>query len=289
MKSEECSCSVNSELFGRRGGFFDEAIAPLWSEVYDSLVARADVCKGSSVLDLGTGSGEVAIRLARAVGRKGKVLAIDEQSTMLGLARRKSRSRGLNIEFEQMSMEKMDLPVNRFDSVLANYSLCCCMDYRAALKECLRVLRPGGRLTYNHGGPSDPLANQVIFSLFEAYKSRSPSRKLREFRRLRDAQVEAFRKYRDPFTCLELMRSLGFENSEATLSRHSLRYKGARIYVDEWISFDWSPEAEEISAEDLRRFRSEAIRALAPLSKEPGFVVERDVVYFTGLKPSDRC
>ena len=121
------------------------------------------------------------------------------------------------------------------------------------------------------------MATQVIFKIFEGYKTSSPSDNLRGFRESRDAQVEAFKKYRDPFTSLELMRSLGYEDAEAALTRHSLDYEHPGSFIDQWLLFDWAAEAEEISPRDLSRFKKEATEAIRPLSKGPRFIVERDV------------
>ena len=213
------------------------------------------------------------------------MVAIDAQPEMLQIARRKANERGVqNIEFKESTMESMKLPDDSFDSVLAHYSLCCCSDYRATLDECFRVLREGGRLTYNHGGAADPLPFQVIFKIFENYKTNSPSKDLEEMRSAEFAQAEAVEKYTDPYVTLDEMRGAGFKNAEATLTKRGVRYKDVAAYVDEWILFDWATEAEEISPADLRRFRREATEALAPLSEGPGFNVERDTIFFTGKR-----
>jgi hypothetical protein len=140
-------------------------------------------------------------------------------------------------------------------------------------------------LTYSHSGPNDPLAFQVIVKIFENYKTNNPSKRLEELRTAELAQYEAVEKYTEPFVTLEEMRSVGFSNAEATLTRRSDRYKDVRAYIDEWILFDWALEAEEIAAADLQRFRREASDALNPLSEGPGFNVERDTIFFTGVKP----
>jgi O-methyltransferase/aklanonic acid methyltransferase len=236
-------------------------------------------------LDVGTGTGEVALRLSSLVGRKGSVVAIDAETKMLQIARRKARDRGIhNVKFRRTSMEAMDLPDRSFDSVVGNYSLCCVMDYKAALAECLRVLKPGGRLTYNHTGPSDPLASQVIFKIFEEYKTRTPSKRLKEIRASEAAQEEAWKEYRDPFVTLTALRGLGFDEAEAVVAQRTIRHEGAGGFVDEWLLFDWASEAEEIPPRELKRFRSEAIEALSPLSKGPEFKVESDMIFFTGIK-----
>jgi ubiquinone/menaquinone biosynthesis C-methylase UbiE len=278
-------CLTNCELFGKHAAYFESTIVPLWQEGYDSLVSRAHVKEGSATLDVGTGTGEVALRLGRLVGGSGRVVAIDAQPEMLQIAKQKAKERGVrNIEFKESTMELMNLTDDSFDSVLGHYSLCCCSDYRATLEECLRVLKRGGRLTYNHSGPNDPLPFQVISKIFENYKTKRPSKKLEELRIAELSQFEAVDKYTDPFVTLEEMRSVGFSNAEATLSKRSVRYDGVAAYIDEWIMFDWVLEAEEISDVDLQRFRKEATDALTPLSEGPGFKVERDTIFFTGVK-----
>ena len=285
MLDPEKACLVNCELFGKHAGLFESAIVPLWQGVYDSLVQRAQIDEASRVLDVGTGTGEVALRLGRLVGRKGRVVGIDAQPEMLQIAMRKAKSDGFgNVEFKQMPMEEINLPEDSFDSVVGNYSLCCCMDYEATLSECRRVLKLGGRLTYNHGGPSDPLAYQVITRIFEDYKTTTPTKKLSEIREASALQSEAVQKYRDPMVTLDTLRSIGFEEAEATVTQRVIDYKDAGGFVDEWISFDWSSEVEEISFPEMKVFRKEAIEALRPLSKVEGFRVESDEVFFTGLK-----
>ena len=276
---------ANCELFEKGAAYFESAIVPLWQEGYDSLVARARVAQGSGALDVGSGSGEIALRLGRIVGDRGSVVAVDASREMLSIAKRKAAERGIrNIEFKVSAMESMKLPSESFDSVLAHYSLCCCSDYRAALAECLRVLKPGGRLTYNHGGPYDPLAFQVMIKIFENYKTSTPSKKLKEMRDSEAAQAEAVEKYTDPYVTLEEMRNVGFKDVEATLAKRTVKYKDVEAYIDEWILFDWVSEVEEISDADIRRFRRKATEAMTPLSKGPGFTVEKDTIFFTGVK-----
>jgi ubiquinone/menaquinone biosynthesis C-methylase UbiE len=279
------ACAVICELFGEQAALFESRIVPLWQGTYDSLVNRARITKGSRVLDVGSGTGEVALRLGRLVGRTGHVVAVDAQPEMLRIAKGKGRDGSLqNIEFKEMPMEAMNLPEDSFDSVVGNYSLCCSIDYGATLSECLRVLKPGGRLTYNHGGPTDPLATQVILRIFESYKTKSPSRHLREIREAEAVQAEAVEKYREPSVTLDEMRKLGYHDAEATMTQRRINYTDAGAFVDEWLLLDWNAETKEIPVENLRRFRREAVEALSPLSKGAGFTAESEMVFFTGTK-----
>lgn len=129
---------------------------------------------------MGTGSGEAALRLSRSVGPMGKVVAVDEKPEMLRIAGKEAARRGAgNVEFRETSTQSMDLPGGSFDSVVRNHSLCC-NDYRVSLAECFRVLKPEGLLTYNHGGPVDPPAYQIMYCLSEGHKTKTPSESLKE-------------------------------------------------------------------------------------------------------------
>jgi hypothetical protein len=63
-----------------------------------------------------------------------------------------------------------------------------------------------------------------------------------------------------------------------------LRYKDSGAFIDEWLTFDWRAETEEIPSADLKRLRKEAVDAISPLSRGPGFSVGSDMVFFTAMK-----
>jgi len=279
------TCLANCELFGRFAGQFESQVVPLWREVYDSLVGRAQVAPGSAVLDVGTGTGEVALRAGKAAGSLGRVFAVDTEEEMLEIGRRKAKELGAsNVTFERMDVQSLDLPDDTFDSVIGNYSICCVMSYDKALRECLRVLKPGGRLTFNQSGPGDPHEFKVAFDIFEKYKTTAPSKKLREFREAKAMLSAAVERYKEVSATLDLMRRLGYESAEAETTTRVITYKDAGAFIDRLTIFNWRNEAEEIPRADLSRFRSEAIRVLAdrPLIR---FSVSDEMVFFTGLKP----
>jgi SAM-dependent methyltransferase len=126
------------------------------------LIRRAALQSGQQVLDLGTGTGSVAIKAASLIVPGGNVTAVDISPEMLDLARQRSASLGLtNIEFLEGRAE--ELPVTGpFDAVLASLSLMYVIDRAAAAREIARVLRPGGGFVAAvWGGPEE--ADIVLF------------------------------------------------------------------------------------------------------------------------------
>jgi SAM-dependent methyltransferase len=121
----------------------DRRFAP----VVDAVMRRAGLSPGERVLDLGTGTGAVAERVAKVVGHGGRVVAMDISPQMLALARARLVARGLaHVTLQESRAEAIPADDASFDVVLASLSLMYVIDREAAAREIARVLRPDGRL-----------------------------------------------------------------------------------------------------------------------------------------------
>ena len=115
--------------------------------VVEGVISRAALKPGEKVLNLGTGTGSVALHAAAVVGRDGGVIGNDISSDMLHLAKRRALDLGLeNVEFREGRAEAIPAEDSTFDAVLASLSLMYVIDRSAAAREIARVLRPSGRL-----------------------------------------------------------------------------------------------------------------------------------------------
>lgn len=123
------------------------AIDARFTGVIDGVMRRAGLRPGQRVLDLGTGTGSVAIKAASAIAPGGTVCAIDISREMLAVARQRIASTGLsNISFQKGRAEQIPAASGQFDAVLASLSLMYVTDRNAAAREIARVLCPRGRL-----------------------------------------------------------------------------------------------------------------------------------------------
>lgn len=106
--------------------------------------------KGDHVADFGAGHGYFALALARAVGRDGKVWAIDVQQNALDVIRlRATALHLLNIEYVRADLEQAGaspLPDHFMDFVLMGNILFQAEQRAEVLREAWRALRAGGRL-----------------------------------------------------------------------------------------------------------------------------------------------
>ena len=120
------------------------------------LISLAGVTASEQILDVGTGTGIVALQAAQQVGANGKVLGIDLSEGMLATARAKAAAAGLShcAEFRPMDGEALALADESFNVVVSLFALLHFPNPTVALKEMFRVLRPGGRLALGVGsGP----------------------------------------------------------------------------------------------------------------------------------------
>jgi ubiquinone/menaquinone biosynthesis C-methylase UbiE len=110
------------------------------------LIELATPGPGERVLDVACGTGIVARRAAPRVGSGGKVVGLDLNEGMLGMASKASSDVRPVIEWRQGDATSMPLPDGAFDVVLCQQGLQFFPDQPAALSEMHRVLTPNGRL-----------------------------------------------------------------------------------------------------------------------------------------------
>lgn len=101
---------------------------------------------GERVLDIATGSGDLAAALARRVLPGGEVWITDINRRMLERGRDRLLDRGLTLPAAQCDAERLPFPPGYFDCVTVGFGLRNMTRKDVALGEMARVLKPGGRL-----------------------------------------------------------------------------------------------------------------------------------------------
>ncbi len=105
-------------------------------------VDLARVGAGNDVLDVASGTGDLAIELSSRVGASGSVIGSDFSEQMLDRARVKAPQ----LEWEQANALALPYEANRFDAVTVGFGARNFSDLDAGLAEMVRVTRPGGRV-----------------------------------------------------------------------------------------------------------------------------------------------
>lgn len=101
---------------------------------------------GDGAADVGCGTGEDARQLAGIVGPSGRVVGFDISEAMLAEARTRHEAAAPNLQFAQSPADALSAPAGSFDAIRADRVLTHVADTAAALREMIRVVKPGGRV-----------------------------------------------------------------------------------------------------------------------------------------------
>jgi SAM-dependent methyltransferase len=122
----------------------------------ERVLRAAGLAPGMSVLDIGTGAGDVAMLAAEMVGSSGSVLGIDREASVLDRAQERATAAGLAcVRFEVATLDTLAVE-QTFDAVVGRYVVCFQPDRAAFLRQAAARVRPGGRLIIMEPGVPEP-------------------------------------------------------------------------------------------------------------------------------------
>jgi SAM-dependent methyltransferase len=145
------------------------ARATVW-ELGPELVRACGIGPGTRVLDVGAGSGNVALRATEAGA---SVVASDLSPAGFGAGRREAAALGVEVEWVEADAQALPFPDRAFDAVTSCFGAMFAPDHHAVAREAARVCRPGAR---SECWPSGPLAWRRSSSGSSRRASRRPLR-----------------------------------------------------------------------------------------------------------------
>lgn len=155
---------TSSQYWNKYQALIEQMYAPLSRAVID----EAGIVAGQRVLDIGGGSGEPSLTISPVVGESGSVTYTDPAPGMVKAARDEAARRGqTNIEFHQCTVEQLHFADDSFDAAVSRLSAMFFPDMLSGLREMLRVVKPGGRISFVVWGAKEvnPFFNVVTETL----------------------------------------------------------------------------------------------------------------------------
>ena len=171
---------------------------------------------GQRVLDLASGTGDLAARLAGLVGPTGLVVMSDINAAMLAQGRDRMLDDGRvgNVRYAQLDAEALPFPAGSFDCVTIGFGLRNVTHKERALAEMHRVLRPGGRalvLEFSHPTAAPLKAAYDLYSFQVLPRlGRLVANDEASYRYL----AESIRMHPDQETLKGMMEAAGFERCD---------------------------------------------------------------------------
>jgi demethylmenaquinone methyltransferase/2-methoxy-6-polyprenyl-1,4-benzoquinol methylase len=138
-------------MFDRIAGFYDRMNAVMSAGLDRSWRRRAaelaSLAPGDRALDVATGTGDLALELARVVNPGGEVVGVDFSDRMLELARAKAQAQAAaEVRFEAANALSLPFPDDSFDAATVGFGARNFSQLERGLREMARVVRPGGRV-----------------------------------------------------------------------------------------------------------------------------------------------
>ena len=123
--------------------------------------------KSGVYLDVATGTGDVVLRAKKVLKSYETFHAVDISAQMLSIAKKKAAARDFgDVEFKQMSAEKLDLPDDFYDCISISFGLRNVVNKGKAITEFSRVLKKGGVLLVLEFFPPNRGLMSAIFQLY---------------------------------------------------------------------------------------------------------------------------
>jgi SAM-dependent methyltransferase len=150
-------------------------LAAFTREATQALLQAAQLRPGMRVLDLASGVGDPTLAIAEVVGPSGHLIATDLGPGMIVLGEELAQARGLrNIEFRVANVEVLPFPDESFDVVTCRFGAMFFPDQIKAFRECLRVLKHGGRVALVVWGKREEPFLGTTFGIISKYVELPP-------------------------------------------------------------------------------------------------------------------
>lgn len=151
------------------GGVGYDRVSETIADSIEHLLNRLDVQPGERALDLATGTGWTARRLAQ---KGAKVTGVDIGEGVVEAARRLAAQANLDVEFLVGDAERCDLPSSAFDVITSTCGVMFASRPEAVAGELARLCRPGGRIGLTTWPPDGTIAQ--MFQVMRPYMPPPP-------------------------------------------------------------------------------------------------------------------
>ena len=256
-----------------------DIIRQMFEPITQALVEDAQIGNRNTVLDVAMGPGEPALSVAAVVGPEGKIFGIDPIPEMVAAARRAADRLGLkNVQFDVAFADHLPFPADTFDAVISRFGVMFFPSPVDAVREMLRVLKPGRKLALAvwHFADRNPF-HHTLSRVIDRYVESPP---------LAPDAPDAFR-FALPGKLREVLVEAGVKGASERLFRFTIE---APISVEDYwtLRLEMSEKLKEkiakLSHEQVSEVKRQVLDALREYSTDQGISFPAEVLIVSGAK-----
>jgi SAM-dependent methyltransferase len=256
-----------ADLFSQRND------GPLYLEL-------ARVQPGQRILEIGAGTGDQTLLLARAVGEDGRVVATDLSEGMLAVARERVEAAGLgNVEFLAGDAGSLQLEAESFDAAVAGFMLMLVAEPAGVAATARRLLSSGGRFVASVWSfpPAVPMLSLPMMTALQEVGGPPP-----------DPTAPGLFALADPHRLGQVLISAGFDDVAATPFTFPFRFPSAGEYT-EFIR-EVAPPISQLIAERAPE-KADAVwgqvtsAARARAANDGSITFDNEMLFVSGRRP----
>jgi ubiquinone/menaquinone biosynthesis C-methylase UbiE len=237
------------------------------------MLEAAELRPGDHVLDIAAGAGDQSLLAARKVGPAGTVLATDISVEMLKEAVRAAEQQGLtNVTTRVMNAEQLELADQTCDAVICRMGLMLVVRQREALREILRVLKPGRKLAALVWSTAErnPFFS-IPLSILAKYVA-GPASTSGPFSLAGTGVFE------------QALKEAGFREVSVRAVPIQLRFPSVDAYFQQMPSASVANAIRQFDQQDRQRLQEEIKQALIPFERPEGLVFPGELLLGVGTK-----
>lgn len=246
------------QVSGDAAEVYEKCFVPaIFGQWAPHLADAARVASGDRVLDVGCGTGVLARAAADRVASESQVTGLDRNAGMLAVARRLRPQ----IDWRQGDATTLPFADASYDVVLSQFALMYFPDRTCALKEMVRVLRPGGRLAIAVWGPYERATSYVILTEITQRRCGQAAA---------DVLTAPFA-LGDKNMLIDLLNTAGIHDAVVTLREGIMTYPTIEVFVETEVK--GSPLETLLDEESYQGFMQEAQEQLNHFHTAGGGVI----------------